>query len=52
MIRHDYPKIDAWLRRLYWDESERTNGGAFKKTTDFDVFKQGQFLILPRLAVC
>jgi len=37
MIRHDYPKMHDWLRRLYWDESERTNGGAFKKTTKFDV---------------
>ncbi|EER24044.1 hypothetical protein CPC735_054140 [Coccidioides posadasii C735 delta SOWgp] len=36
MIRHDYPHIDRWLRRLYWDESEKTNGGAFKKTTNFD----------------
>ena len=36
MIRHDFPLLDQWLRRLYWDESERTNGGAFKKTTYFD----------------
>jgi putative glutathione S-transferase len=35
MIRHDYPRLHEWLRRLYWDESERTNGGAFKKTVDF-----------------
>ncbi|EFW15714.1 glutathione transferase [Coccidioides posadasii str. Silveira] len=41
MIRHDYPHIDRWLRRLYWDESEKTNGGAFKKTTNFDAFKLG-----------
>jgi putative glutathione S-transferase len=33
MIRHDYPRIHRWLRRLYWDESERRRGGAFKKTT-------------------
>ncbi|KAL1616250.1 hypothetical protein SLS54_008543 [Diplodia seriata] len=33
MIRHDYPRIDRWMRGLYWDESERTGGGAFKKTT-------------------
>jgi putative glutathione S-transferase len=35
MIRYEYPRIHDWLRRLYWDESERTNGGAFKKTVDF-----------------
>lgn len=36
MIRHDYPRIDRWYRRLYYDESELTRG-AFKKTTYFDV---------------
>lgn len=35
MIRHDYPLIDKWLRQLYWSLGEETNGGAFKKTTDF-----------------
>jgi putative glutathione S-transferase len=35
MIRYDYPRLHQWLRRLYWDESERTNGGAFKNTVDF-----------------
>jgi len=40
MIRYDYPKLHDWLRRLYWDESERTNGGAFKKTTRFDVVSE------------
>ncbi|KAI9688817.1 MAG: hypothetical protein M1822_001174 [Bathelium mastoideum] len=35
MIRHDFPRIHDWLRRLYWDESEKTNGGAFRKTTYF-----------------
>ncbi|PGH18007.1 hypothetical protein AJ80_04628 [Polytolypa hystricis UAMH7299] len=39
MIRHDYPNIDRWLRRLYWDESEKTNGGAFKNTTLFKIYK-------------
>ncbi|KAL2367087.1 hypothetical protein RJZ57_008576 [Blastomyces gilchristii] len=39
MIRHDYPRIDRWLRTLYWDESEKTNGGAFRKTTQFEVYK-------------
>ena len=41
MIRHDYPLLSRWLRNLYWDESDRTNGGAFKKTTFFDVYKYG-----------
>ncbi|KAL2416462.1 Glutathione S-transferase omega-like 2 [Exophiala dermatitidis] len=41
MIRHDYPRLSKWLRNLYWDESERTNGGVFKKTTYFDVYKHG-----------
>lgn len=35
MIRYEYPRLHDWLRRLYWDESERTGGGAFKKTVDF-----------------
>jgi putative glutathione S-transferase len=37
MIRHDYPHLDRWFRSLYWDESAETNGGAFKKTTFFDL---------------
>ena len=41
MIRHDYPLISRWLRNLYWDESDRTNGGVFKKTTYFDIYKYG-----------
>ena len=41
MIRHDYPLLSRWLRNVYWDESDRTNGGAFKKTTFFDVYKYG-----------
>ena len=35
MIRHDYPKIQEWFLRLYWDESEETRG-AFKASTFFD----------------
>jgi putative glutathione S-transferase len=42
MIRYDYPKIDQWLRRLYWDEGEMTNGGAFKKTTDFSAVSSNE----------
>ncbi|KAB8241107.1 HAD-like domain-containing protein [Aspergillus flavus] len=41
MIRHDYPRIHDWYRRLYFDESKRTRGGAFKKTTYFDIYKFG-----------
>ncbi|KAF7119080.1 hypothetical protein CNMCM5793_008819 [Aspergillus hiratsukae] len=37
MIRHDYPRIDRWYRRLYY---ERTRG-AFKRTTFFDLYKIG-----------
>ncbi|RLL95054.1 hypothetical protein CFD26_102648 [Aspergillus turcosus] len=38
MIRHDYPRIDRWYRRLYYDESDRTRG-AFKKTTFLNLYK-------------
>ncbi|KAL1958117.1 hypothetical protein VTO42DRAFT_5157 [Malbranchea cinnamomea] len=41
MIRHDYPSIHRWLRMLYWDESDLTNHGAFRKTTFFDTYKLG-----------
>ncbi|KAK5260666.1 hypothetical protein LTR20_000069 [Exophiala xenobiotica] len=41
MIRHDYPHLSKWLRNLYWDESDRTNGGVFKKTTFFEAYKYG-----------
>lgn len=34
-IRHGYPRLSRWLRNLYWDESDRTNGGVFKKTVYF-----------------
>ncbi|KAI4854065.1 hypothetical protein E4T44_00424 [Aureobasidium sp. EXF-8845] len=40
MIRHDYPRLYEWLKRLYWDESDVTNG-AFKSTTKFDRYKHG-----------
>lgn len=36
MIRHDYPLLDRWYRRLYYDESELTRG-AFQQTTFFDI---------------
>ncbi|MCJ1334556.1 hypothetical protein MMC10_011268 [Thelotrema lepadinum] len=41
MIRYDYPKLHDWLRRLYWDKSEETNGGAFGATTHFGPIKKG-----------
>ncbi|KAL5422843.1 hypothetical protein PMIN04_004359 [Paraphaeosphaeria minitans] len=41
MIRYEYPLIHDWLRNLYWDEGEKTNGGAFKKTTSFEFYKGG-----------
>lgn len=33
-VRKQCPNIDKWLRTLYWDESEETNG-AFKETVNF-----------------
>lgn len=34
MIRHDYPKLYLWLRRLYWDREEEGEArGAFYKST-------------------
>jgi glutathione S-transferase len=36
MIRLDYPRLHAWLRRLYWSQGPETAGGAFKNTTHFD----------------
>jgi len=45
MVRFAYPKIDKWLRTIYWDVGEKTNGGAFKKTTDFDIIKKGYAVV-------
>ena len=45
MVRYAYPKIDLWLRTLYHDVSEKTNGGAFKNTTDFDIIKKGYAVV-------
>ncbi|MCJ1409453.1 hypothetical protein MMC19_003534 [Ptychographa xylographoides] len=44
MVRHDYPRLHAWLRRLYWDEGTETNGGAFRETTWFNHIKAGYVL--------
>jgi hypothetical protein len=35
-VRYGYPRLYEWLRRLYWDEGEESNGGAFRKTTYFE----------------
>ncbi|KAI0000247.1 glutathione S-transferase [Xylariaceae sp. FL0662B] len=31
-VRHNYPHLHLWLRRLYWDDGAET-GGAFYRTT-------------------
>ncbi|OLN81944.1 Glutathione S-transferase omega-like 2-like protein 2 [Colletotrichum chlorophyti] len=31
-IRNDYPNLHLWLRRLYWDQSEKAHGAFFKTT--------------------
>jgi putative glutathione S-transferase len=36
MIRTDYPRLHAWLRRLYWSDGPETGGGIFRITTHFD----------------
>jgi putative glutathione S-transferase len=40
MIRHDYPHIQKWMQRLYYDETEETRG-AFGKSTNFNAIKKG-----------
>ncbi|EMF08427.1 uncharacterized protein SEPMUDRAFT_152095 [Sphaerulina musiva SO2202] len=39
-IRHDYPNIHLWLRRLYWDDTDLTKG-VFRRFTNFDAYKYG-----------
>lgn len=34
-IRHNYPKLHLWLRRLYWDQSELTRGGFYRTTQPY-----------------
>ncbi|KAF2868295.1 transferase [Massariosphaeria phaeospora] len=41
MIRIDYPRLHAWLRRLYWSEGPETAGDVFKRTTLFEQIKCG-----------
>ena len=51
MIRHDYPRLHGWVRRLYWDEGEETNGGAFGKTTFWTAIKAGYTYTLKQIVV-
>lgn len=51
MIRYDYPHIHTWLRRLYWDKSEETNGGAFGSTTHWNAIKEGYTYTLKQTIV-
>ncbi|KAE8146568.1 glutathione S-transferase [Aspergillus avenaceus] len=46
-IRHGYPNIDRWMRRLYWDNSEKTRG-AFRDTTALHIYKPGYLATLLR----
>ncbi|KAF2162791.1 hypothetical protein M409DRAFT_68794 [Zasmidium cellare ATCC 36951] len=39
-LRHDYPRLHLWLRRLYWDDTALTRG-AFRDTTDFYAYRYG-----------
>lgn len=39
-IRHDYPKLHLWLRRLYWDDTMHTRG-VFRDTVNFDAYRYG-----------
>ncbi|KAI5359741.1 Putative glutathione S-transferase, Thioredoxin-like superfamily, glutathione Transferase family [Septoria linicola] len=39
-IRHDYPNLYLWLRRLYWDDGELTKG-AFRTTSNFEAYRFG-----------
>lgn len=41
MIRHDYPRIHRWMKRLYWNTSNIPNGQVFKDTTVFEVYRYG-----------
>ena len=51
MIRHDYPCLHKWLRRLYWDVGEETNSGAFGSTTHFKPIKEGYTYTLKQTVV-
>lgn len=49
MIRYGYPRLDKWYRNLYYDESERTSGGVFRKTTYFEIYKWGYLMSLGKI---
>jgi glutathionyl-hydroquinone reductase len=51
MIRYDYPRLHGWLKNLYWDTSEATNGGAFRSTTHFTPIKAGYTYTLKQTVV-
>lgn len=40
-IRHDYPRLSRWLRRLYHNASEVPKGKVFKETTFPDIYRLG-----------
>lgn len=50
-IRHDYPHLHLWLRRLYWDQGEATAGGAFHKATEPWIKLYGEGYAIARQAV-
>ncbi|KAK6834354.1 glutathione transferase [Apiospora arundinis] len=50
-IRHDYPHLHLWLRRLYWDQGEATVGGAFHKATEPWIKYYGEGYAVSRQAV-
>ena len=39
-IRHDYPNLHLWLRRLYWDDTKLTRG-VFRTTSNVDAYRYG-----------
>ena len=51
MIRHQYANLHDWVRRLYWDSSEETNGGAFGETTHFKAIKAGYTFALKQTVI-
>lgn len=40
-IRHDYPRLSRWLRRLYYNVSEIPKGKVFKETTHPEIYRYG-----------
>ncbi|RFU30145.1 hypothetical protein B7463_g6218, partial [Scytalidium lignicola] len=49
-VRHNYPSLHLWLRRLYWDKSERTHGGIYSTTQPWlGQYKEGYSKARPRI---